>query len=557
MAWTTDTNIYMLNLPKHPSEFNKFKPAPDFLCNCGLGRKTHEDPGYRYTCFAARLGPDCSGEGVESDPESHDSCCGSNNYAPSWSPNGQYVLYGCREREQFESDKAKLKLYHLESDSTRDITKSIDLSCDSVEWESIDDDSMSFYVNAQYQGAYRVFRFTVAKSLAEVTGNLKLIVNEIKVMNGDNQLTSPKYVSSKCGKGYLYFLESSLLSPPELKVATIDASKKDEQLFSIFATNNTENEMNTNSSIANYIDSKDKLESYIKPLTLNESRNILTVHVCDVKFTNNDIAMPSHVEKHYFKGGNDEWVQAYYMPPVNNRTGEALNQETGSTPLAVIIHGGPQGAILNQWHYRWNMSIFAARGYGVLAINFHGSTGFGQDFTDSITGDWGGAPYDDIIIGTKYILNHYKYLNLNKVCALGASYGGYMINWLNGHNPDKLFKCFVNHDGVFNSTAMYFSTEELWFSEWEFGLPWEKEEIYKKFSPHNYVKNWQTPTLVIQGGKDYRVPDSEGIATFTALQRLKVSSKFLYFPDENHWVLKPANSIKWHETIFEWLETYI
>ena len=192
----------------------------------------------------------------------------------------------------------------------------------------------------------------------------------------------------------------------------------------------------------------------------------------------------------------------------------------------------------------------------MIAVNFHGSTGFGQAFTDSITGDWGGKPFEDLMKGLDHALANYPWLDSDRVGALGASYGGWMINWINGHT--RRFKCLVNHDGGFDEFANYFTTEELWFPEWEFkGTPWERPELYDKFSPSRYVSEWATPTLVIHGANDFRVVDAEGIATFTALQRRGIPSQLLYFPDENHWILKAKNSIVWHNTVLAWLDKWL
>ncbi|HEY2413089.1 MAG TPA: S9 family peptidase, partial [Pirellulaceae bacterium] len=261
------------------------------------------------------------------------------------------------------------------------------------------------------------------------------------------------------------------------------------------------------------------------------------------------LAQVSEPAEFHFTGALGDKVQAWILKPVDFTAGKKY-------PVAFIIHGGPQGAIEDHFHYRWNPQAFAGAGYAVIAVNFHGSTGFGQAFTDSISGDWGGKPYEDLMKGLDYALANYDWLDSNRVAALGASYGGWMVNWINGHT--KRFKCLVNHDGGFDEFANYFTTEELWFPEWEFkGLPWEKPELYDKFSPSRYVKDWQTPTLVIHGANDFRLVDAEGIATFTALQRRGIPSQFLYFPDENHWILKPKNSIVWHETILAWLEKWL
>ncbi len=251
----------------------------------------------------------------------------------------------------------------------------------------------------------------------------------------------------------------------------------------------------------------------------------------------------------HFAGAGGEKVQAWILKPVGWQEGKKY-------PVAMIIHGGPQGAIEDHFHYRWNLQAFAGAGYAVIAINFHGSTGFGQAFTDSISGDWGGRPFEDLMKGLDYALANYSWLDPDRVGALGASYGGWMINWINGHS--NRFRCLVNHDGGFDEFANYFTTEELWFPEWEFkGVPWTNPELYDKFSPSRYVARWQTPTLVIHGANDFRLVDAEGIATFTALQRRGIPSQFLYFPDENHWILKAKNSIIWHDTILTWLDKWL
>jgi dipeptidyl aminopeptidase/acylaminoacyl peptidase len=221
-------------------------------------------------------------------------------------------------------------------------------------------------------------------------------------------------------------------------------------------------------------------------------------------------------------------------------------------PVAFLIHGGPQGSFGNDFHYRWNPQAYAGAGYAAVTVDFTGSTGYGQAFTDGIRNDWGGAPYEDLMKGLDHALATYSFLDKDRVCALGASYGGYMVNWIAG-KTDR-FKCLVSHDGNLDEHSAYYMTEELWFPEWEHGGPAaEHPEGYAKHSPLNLVKNWKTPMLVIHGEKDYRVVYTQGLATFTALQRKGIPSKLLVFPDENHWVLKPANSILWHETVLAWL----
>jgi dipeptidyl aminopeptidase/acylaminoacyl peptidase len=250
-----------------------------------------------------------------------------------------------------------------------------------------------------------------------------------------------------------------------------------------------------------------------------------------------------------FKGANGNTVYAWIVRPVDFDPARKY-------PVAFLIHGGPQGSWANDFHYRWNPQAYAGRGYAAVMIDFHGSTGYGQAFTDAINGDWGGKPLEDLQKGLDAALERYPWMDGSRVAALGASYGGYMINWIAGKWPDR-FKCLVVHDGNLDERFAYFATEELWFPEWEHGgTPWDNPQGYAKDNPVDFVKNWKTPTLVIHGGKDYRVVDTGGFATFTALQRMGVASKFLYFPDENHWVLKPANSILWHDTVLDWLDLW-
>ena len=224
-------------------------------------------------------------------------------------------------------------------------------------------------------------------------------------------------------------------------------------------------------------------------------------------------------------------------------------------PAIVLIHGGPQGAWMDSWGYRWNPQMFAARGYVILMPNPRGSTGYGQRFVEEISGDWGGKAYVDIMNGVDK-LAAMPFVDGTRIGAAGASYGGYMIDWILGHT-DR-FKGLVTHDGVYNLTSMYGATEELWFPEWEFhGTPWDNPELYEKWSPHLYAKNFKTPTLVVHSELDYRVPIGEGLQLFTALQRRGVPSKLLYFPDEGHWVLKPQNSKLWYQTVRDWLDQWI
>jgi dipeptidyl aminopeptidase/acylaminoacyl peptidase len=251
-----------------------------------------------------------------------------------------------------------------------------------------------------------------------------------------------------------------------------------------------------------------------------------------------------------FKGWNDETVYGYVVKPY----GFAADKRF---PVAFIVHGGPQGSFQNLWNYRWNAQAFAGRGYAVVMIDFHGSPGYGQAFTDSVSKDWGGKPLVDLQKGLAAAIERYSWLDGTRVCALGASYGGFMMNWIEGNWPDR-FRCIVNHDGLFDQRSGYYATEELWFPEWEFGAPYFADPgNYEQFNPANFVSRWHTPMLVIHGERDFRIPYSQGLAAFTALQRRGIESKLLIFPDENHWVLKPANSLMWHATVLGWLDQHL
>jgi dipeptidyl aminopeptidase/acylaminoacyl peptidase len=255
-------------------------------------------------------------------------------------------------------------------------------------------------------------------------------------------------------------------------------------------------------------------------------------------------------EQFSFNGWNGENVFGYVVKPPDFKRDQKY-------PVAFLIHGGPQGSFANAWSWRWNAEAFAGAGYGVVMVDFHGSAGYGQAFTDSISGDWGGKPLEDLKLGLAAALKEYSWLDGDQVCALGGSYGGYMINWIAGQWPDR-FKCLVSHDGIFDNRTMYYSTEELWFPEWEYGGPeYRTPAPYAKQNPVDYVNKWKTPTLVIHGQQDYRVPDSQGLAVFTALQRQGIASELLYFPSENHWVLKPADSIEWYDTVLAWMQRWI
>ncbi len=258
-------------------------------------------------------------------------------------------------------------------------------------------------------------------------------------------------------------------------------------------------------------------------------------------------------EQFTFKGWNDETVHGYVVRPDGYQPGHRY-------PVAFLVHGGPQGSFGNDWSYRWNPQFYAGLGYAAVMIDFHGSTGYGQAFTDSISGHWGDRPLEDLRKGWAAALAKYPFLDGGRACALGASYGGFMINWIAG-NWNTPWKCLVTHDGVFDDRMMGFSTEELWFAEWEHGgpghTPWSDPAAYERYNPADHVAAWRVPQLIIHSARDYRIPLEQGLGAFDALQRRGIDSRLLVFPDENHWVLKPANSLQWHATVAEWLRAHL
>jgi len=245
-------------------------------------------------------------------------------------------------------------------------------------------------------------------------------------------------------------------------------------------------------------------------------------------------------------GGNT--VHGMLVRPPQFRRGERY-------PLLVMIHGGPQGAWMDSFHSRWNAQMFATGGYVTVLLNPRGSTGFGQQFVDQISKDWGGKVYIDIMAGVEHAAR-FSFVDSTRIAAAGGSYGGYMVNWING-NSDR-FDALISHAGIFNLEAFYGATEELWFPEWEFGgPPWRDRTYYEQWSPHRFARNFGTPTLVLHGALDYRVPDTQGLQMFTALRRQEVPARLVYFPDEGHWIGRPQNKRVWWTEVHSWLAQYL
>jgi dipeptidyl aminopeptidase/acylaminoacyl peptidase len=423
---------------------------------------------------------------------------------PLYSPDGKYLAWRSQARAGFEADKWRLFVQDRQSGKTRDLTEKFDRSVGSFGWWS-DLDWILLMFEEKGQA------FIAAASI-------------LSLDQGEDPVTLPKG-GQRRGIGNpthaddlavigdtVFYSNASVAAPNEIRKINLPKAAGDKAEFG----------------------------TQVQP-----EIDFPVTHTNDALLSQIDM---QPLESFTFKGANDEEVQGFMVKP----PGFDPNKKY---PLKFLIHGGPQGAWGNSWTYRWNAELFAANGYLVVMINFHGSTGYGQKFTDSISGDWGGKPYVDLMKGLDYVEKTFPFIDKNREAAMGASYGGYMANWLLGHT-DR-FKCIVSHDGMFDSESAYGTTEELWFNEWEFGgPPWKNREKYRRYSPHLFADKFKTPTLVIHGQNDYRLDVSEGFQLFTTLQRLKVPSKMLYFPDEGHWVLKPQNSRLWYKTVNDWVDQW-
>ncbi len=429
--------------------------------------------------------------------------------SPLYSPDGRYIAYRAQQRPGYESDRFDLILYDRKTGARRQVLIGPDRSVGTFVWSP--DSAKIFYVEtddeAQAKGQKMVWSVNFGEGSIQVrdsqTGKLSpgrsIEVNERVTRGYDDDLTLS--ADSKT----LLFTRMSIASP--IEIHKVSLSKK------------------------------------IDPYDLPKDEQVTRLNDAILS----QVSM-SPIESFWFHGANNDKVQGFLVKPPNFDPSKKY-------PVKFLIHGGPQGAWGDDWSYRWNPELFAANGYVVIMINFHGSTGYGQKFIDAINGDWGGAPFEDLMKGLDYAEQTYPFIDKTRECALGASYGGYMANWILGHT-DR-FKCIVSHDGMFNAESAWGSTEEMWFNNWEFkGTPYDNRESYVKWSPHQYAKNFKTPTLVIHGQRDYRLDVSEGFQLFTTLQMQGIPSKMLYFPDEGHWVLKPQNSQLWYKTVNDWVDQW-
>src|ERR1051326_9116244 len=426
--------------------------------------------------------------------------------SPLYSPDGRYIAYRAQQRPGYESDRFRLMLYDRKTGERKNLTPDFDQWVGTYAWSP---DSKTIYFASEH----------MRHSLIYGVGPIDAKVPAIRalVYGYDDEM------SAVGGGKILVFSRMSLKAPTEIYTADATAEGCPAR------TGNVDKGHESCSL------SKDSALTHINDPLLSE-----------IDMTDG--------EAFSFRGAHGDEVEGTMVKPPNFDSAKKY-------PVKFLIHGGPQGAWGDDWSFRWNPDLFATptsstpSGYVVVMINFHGSTGYGQKFIDAINGDWGGAPFEDLMKGLDYAEQTYPFIDKNRECALGASYGGYAINWILGHT-DR-FKCLVSHDGMFNAESAWGTTEELWFNDWEFkGTPYDNRESYQKWSPHQYAKNFKTPTLVIHGQRDYRLDVSEGLQLFTTLQMEGVPSKMLYFPDEGHWVLKPQISRLWYKTVNDWVDQW-
>jgi dipeptidyl aminopeptidase/acylaminoacyl peptidase len=416
---------------------------------------------------------------------------------PLYSPDGKYIAYRAQQRPGYESDRFRLMLYDRKTGERRNLTENFDGWVSTYTWWG----SKWLFFVSEKEGNARVYYTDL--------DFVKPSVVETSLKGYDDDITITQ------DNKFLVYSQMSISAPTEIYKSPMILAR-------------TPHCGETGGDVCSSQDPNFKLTN------LNDS--VLS-----------QVAM-SPLESFWFTGAHGDRVEGFLVKPPNFDPNKKY-------PVKFIVHGGPEVPMGDEWSYRWNMQLFAANGYVVIFINFHGSPGYGQKFIDAINSDWGGAPFEDLMKGLDYAEKTHPFIDKDRECALGASYGGYMANWILGHT-DR-FKCIVSHDGMFNTYSAWGTTEELWFNNWEFkGTPYTNPEMYEKWNPRNHAKNFKTPTLVVHGQLDYRLDVSESFQLFTTLQTMGVPSKMLYFPDEGHWVLKPQNSQLWWKTVSDWVDQW-
>jgi len=449
------------------------------------------------------------------------------NFNPAYSPDGKYLAWRSEERAGYEADKFRLFVYDRTTRQAKDLLPKFDRWVDEFAWAA---DSKSIYFAAGHEGASAIFKIRSSGIAANGMGLERFIApgqdpgeySGINVLAGSNDLLASRMSVREPGE----VVRFSGYFDPALNPGEADAE-------------------------AGFTGSK---AEFNRLLNLGEpvkkSWSAIT-HLNDALLAQLDLAK---LDPYWFTAADGAKLEGFIVRP-------PAFDPAKKYPVKFLIHGGPQGNWGDAWSYRWNAELFAANGYVVVMVNMRGSTGYGQAITDGVNGDWGGKPFTDLMQGLDEAEKKFPFIDKNRECALGASYGGFMANWVLGHT-DR-FKCIVSHDGMFNPESAFGTTEEDWFNIWEFkGHPWDyygkpdSENPFRKWAPMMSAKNFKTPTLVIHGQLDYRLDVSEGFQLFDTLQLLKVPSKMLYFPDEGHWVLKPQNSQLWWKTVNDWVDEW-
>jgi dipeptidyl aminopeptidase/acylaminoacyl peptidase len=441
------------------------------------------------------------------------------NFNPAYSPDGKYLAWRSEARAGYESDKFRLMIYDRAEKTIKNLLPKFDNWVDEFVWGPAN--SHAIYFTSGEKGEESIFAFDQLESAFHREPNSRAPALRL-TKSGEYGELHPVY------DGKLLIATRMTVAAPGEAVA-LDSEFIGHALRS----------MATSAGVSTP-EVIDELKKESPVTRLNDA--LLS-----------QLDLPK-MEDFWFEAADKTKVQGFIIKP-------PAFDPAKKYPVKFLIHGGPQGAWGDSWSYRWNPELFAANGYVVVMINPRGSTGYGQAFVDGVNGDWGGKPFTDLMTGLDYAEEHYSFIDKSRECALGASYGGYMANWILGHT--NRFKCIVSHDGMFNAESAFGTTEEDWFNIWEFkGHPWDyygkpdSENPFRKWSPSLSAKNFKTPTLVIHGQLDYRLDVSEGFQLFDTLQLLKVPSKMLYFPDEGHWVLKPQNSQLWYKTVNDWVDEW-
>ncbi len=449
----------------------------------------------------------------------------------TFSPDGKTVVFNARIAGKTEAWSTNFDLYSVAADGS---SAPKNLTADNLAWDTgpvFSHDGKTLYYRAMKRATFEADRFGVMA---------------MDVASGAKREINPAWDRSA---------DSLTLSADGKTLYTVTDDVGTHALFAMDTSTGAAKKIAGNGTVSGFDIAGNKLlftrstlaspaQIFIANADGSKSKQLSSFNADKLK----DIAMGNY-QQFNFKGWNNETVHGYVVQPHNYVKGKKY-------PTAFLIHGGPQGSFGNNFHYRWNAQTYAGMGFAVVMIDFHGSTGYGQAFTDSISGDWGGKPLEDLQKGWAAAQEQFTFIDGKRACALGGSYGGYMANWIAGKWPDG-FKCLVSHAGILDNRMMGYATEELWFNEWEMqGTPFDKPENYEKHNPVNHVADWKTPMLVIHGQLDYRVLVEQGIGVFSALQRRGIDSQFLYFPDENHWILKPHNSVLWHDTVNAWLKKH-